>query len=118
MSVQLGGTSGIQAGQQYVFYTNGWLFGESIAVQSIDQRPVAPELTAQSADPVQALAERDLLGHTASADLIVTGKVLSIGLPTVTTAAVGQPGQREPMSEHDPEWREAVIAVESAEKGT
>lgn len=117
ITVQLSGTGGVQEGQQYEFFTNGWLFGESIAVQALDQRPVTPELTAQSGDPAHALAERDLQAHSASADLIVTGKVLSIRLPTAGVAVAGGPVPRKPIKEHDPEWREAVIGVESVVKG-
>jgi hypothetical protein len=114
----LSGRSRIQEGQQYVFYTNGWLFGESIAVQALDQRPVTAELTAQGGDPSQILAERDLQAHSASADLIVTGKVLSVRLPTAGVMVAGEPVPHKPIKEHDPEWREAVIGVESVVKGS
>jgi hypothetical protein len=118
ITVQLSGRSRIQEGQQYVFYTNGWLFGESIAVQAVDQRPVTAELTAQGGEPAHALAERDLQAHSAGADLIVTGKVLSVRLPTAGVAVAGGPAPHKLIKEHDPEWREAVIEIESVVKGS
>lgn len=39
ITVQLGSRERVTVGQQAVFYTNGWLFGESVAVQSIGHRP-------------------------------------------------------------------------------
>src|ERR1051325_10853961 len=42
ITVQLGGRKKAKTGDQAVFYTNGWVFGESVAVQSIDQQPPEP----------------------------------------------------------------------------
>src|SRR5689334_900776 len=56
ITVQLGGRKKAKKGDQAVFYTNGWVFGESVAVQSLDHYP--PEQTplamamAAAGDPV------------------------------------------------------------------
>src|SRR5712692_8935338 len=59
INVQLGGRKKIKKGQQAVFYTNGWLFGESVAVQSVDHREVEESpiaFTQAGGDPVENLA--------------------------------------------------------------
>src|SRR5436305_10807027 len=40
ITVQLSGQGKVKEGQQLIFYTNGWLYGDSIAVQSLGQEPV------------------------------------------------------------------------------
>src|SRR2546423_582301 len=39
ITVALEGKKKVQAGEQAIFYTNGWIFGESLAVRSLGQRP-------------------------------------------------------------------------------
>src|SRR6266487_2935183 len=56
LTVQLGGRKKLKKGQQAVFYTNGWLFGDSVAVQSIDHLDVEKTraaLTIAEGDPVK-----------------------------------------------------------------
>lgn len=120
ITVQLSDKSQVQEGQQYVFYTNGWLFGESIAVEAVDQRPVAQAALEMGTggDPVQALADRDLQTHLADADLVIVGKVSSTRLPTVAPSAVGEGAPQVPVTRKDPHWREAVVEVEGVEKGS
>lgn len=118
ITVQLSGTGGVQEGQQYVFSTNGWLYGESIAVEAVDQRPATKtDIESQVASPGQALADRDLQAHIASTDLIVVGKVSSVSLPTAATRVTDQQAPPVPITRKHPGWREAVIAIESVEKG-
>jgi len=116
ITVQLSDGAHVQQGQQYVFYTNGWLFGESIAVHALAQHPATPEvLQRQVSDPVQALADRDLQARVARADLIVAGKVTTTRLPA--TPATDRPGPPVPVTRKHPRQHEAVIEIESVEKG-
>jgi hypothetical protein len=105
--------------QTFAFFTNGWLYGNGLAVQEVgrleakdgridqlgsaaDARKLLADLDAQDADSA-------LKSRMARAHLIVTGKV-------VTTRPA--PGGRRPYSEHDPDWWEAVIEVGGVEKGS
>jgi len=136
ITVQFGARQNLKIGQRAVFYANGWLFGESIAVQALGWHPVEEAVTARfaaTADPVRNFKNQDLEDRLASADVVVTGKVASVrlpveegsGAPVAAVAAGGAragrgepaPRKRGPISEHDPKWREAVIEVASAEKG-
>src|ERR1044072_5401454 len=71
ITVQLAGRKKVTKGQQLVFYTNGLLYGESLAVQSVDQS-VSETVQAAAAlvapDPVRNLMERDILNRAATAD--------------------------------------------------
>jgi hypothetical protein len=125
-------------GQTFTFYTNGWLFGDSLAVQSVGQLPApAAERTGASAlalvtEPATSaqdtLANRDLQDRLNNADMVVLGRVTAVRLPQTTTdaranrlaaAKAEETGDKEktPISEHDPEWREAVVEVQAVEKG-
>ncbi len=117
ITVELGGRKKVAVGQEAVFFTNGWLFGKSVAVQSIAYHPVGKataDLRRVGGDPVRALADRDLQAHFESADLVVSGKVSSVRLPQ------GMAGSsiRLPPSEHDPLWQEAVVEVDGVHRGS
>jgi hypothetical protein len=111
--------------QTAVFYTNGWIFGDSIAVQSVGHENATPTamaaLSHHPEDPVQSLHTREALGQAAAADLVVTGRVAAVRLPAAeaqaraTAATGGRTGER--ISEHAPLWQEAVIDVDQVHKG-
>ena len=68
ITVQLTGRKKVIKGQQLVFYTNGLLYGETLAVESVDQS-VSQTVQAAAAlvapDPVKNLMERDILNRAA-----------------------------------------------------
>jgi hypothetical protein len=72
-----------------------WIFAISM---SYEQPPSAPQQPAES-----ALAQR-----LAQADAVVTGVVASVAPATAAPTA---------LSQHNPDWQEATIDVESVEKG-
>src|SRR5438105_14715477 len=86
ITVQLGGRKKVKKGQQAVFYTNGWLFGDGVAVQSIDHEDVgkAPAAFAMMAgdDPVKSLAARETQAQLNGADVVVSGRGTSVRMPT------------------------------------
>lgn len=133
ITVKLSGGEKVKQGERAVFYTNGWMFGETIAVESIGHRAVEATPFALSATrgggPARTLTERDLQKRIATADVVVTGKVTSIRLPADaktgrpskarrTRSAEGEHTRRRPISEHEPEWVEAVVEVTGVEKGS
>jgi hypothetical protein len=120
----------IAEGQTWIFYANSWLFGDSIAVQAVVQQRVPPAQAEPAPSPPESLANHDLQACLATADAVICGRVTVVRLPQTTppvvpdSPAVVQEGEGEiappcqPISEHDPAWREAVIEVEEVEKGS
>lgn len=130
ITVQLSGRQKVSVGQEMVFHTNGWIFGDSVAVQSVKQEAVKKThaaMLSRGGDPVQHKANRELRQRLDEAHLVVSGKVSAVRLPnemgdagTSETRAVTSAGAGEgrPVSEHDPKWREALIEVDDVHKGT
>ncbi|HKE30632.1 MAG TPA: hypothetical protein VKD65_02830 [Candidatus Angelobacter sp.] len=133
ITIKLSSGEKVKQGEQAVFYTNGWMFAETIAVESIGHRAVEETPLALSAtrggDPARTLADRDVQKRLATADVVVTGKVSSIRVPA--DAETGRPStarrmrsaeeeqtRRPPISEHDAMWLDAVVEVADVEKGS
>lgn len=123
ITVKLSRGEAVRKGDRAVFYTNGWLFGETIAVESIGHLPAAGQVvaTAAAAEPAVSLEDRDVQERLATADAVVVGTVSSVRIPSeqgVRRAAVaGGAAPRGRISEHDPQWREAIVRVARVEKG-
>jgi hypothetical protein len=123
ITVQTSGRRKLKVGQEMIFHTTNCIFGDSIAVESLREEPVESEQAATlnaAADPVDSKRRE----HFNTADTVVSGKVVSVRLPSETAegarrAAVASdqvPGG--PVSEHDPNWREAVVEVKEVHKGS
>jgi hypothetical protein len=116
----------LKKGQQLVFYTNGLLFGDSVAVQAMDHHEVekmpAALALASGGDPVKNLAVKDVQARVSSADVIVSGRVTSVRVPSDMVAAraagAADPTAAGPISEHDPDWRIGEIQVDQVHKGS
>jgi len=125
VTVQLGPREQVKDGQQAVFYTNVVQLGESVAVQSLGHRPptaIPAALAGPAATPTEELASRQLQAELSDAHMVVTGRVTDVRVPqeapAAPVAAADEPAQVQYYSEHDPLWREAVVQVDSVEKGT
>jgi hypothetical protein len=109
----------LQPGDQATFFTNAWIYGETLAVTEVGRMPVeagaartatlagrpAPITEAEAA--LAELAQDEVLEHARAADAVVRGQVISL-------AQV--PGTRAPR-EHDPDWWIATLAVDLVAKG-
>lgn len=123
ITVQLIKPTEMKAGDQATFFTNAWLYGEGLAVVEVGRPANAERATRQASTPqndevakaIAELGDKDLQKRVASSDLIVVGKVVSVIPSEVMTAAAAQTTR---LSEHDPQFLEASIQVEKAEKGT
>jgi hypothetical protein len=95
-----------------VYFTKGWHYGDSFGVielGNVDPR-TEPALETLRADIQRMKQERSdtaLKRRLDSADVVVAGRVTAVRPSTVP---------RLP-TEHDPEWREAEIAVQTVLKG-
>jgi hypothetical protein len=113
ITIQLSDPKGVKEGQQAIFFTNSWLYGESIAVMEVGRMAAGQNLTdlrGQITEIDQSVADQALQSRIERADLVVVGKV-------VETRQVEGERQNRPMTEHDPDWWQAVIEVEAVEKG-
>ena len=99
-------TPSVEPGQTYVFEADGWLLGDGIAVVARSAEPAgpgaAPTLERTTMDPLEPIRQR-----VRESELIVTGRVTRLN--EVRRA-------RQPITEHDPMWCEAVIEVDTVEK--
>jgi hypothetical protein len=112
ITVQLLKPRSVAVGRPLMFFSNIAVMGKSVAVKEVAHFDVTRSSTmaGQVADYNKSKPERDLQRRVASAELIVTGTVDSIG--TRAAAREGPEG-----SEHDPEWTQATVTVQSTEKG-
>jgi hypothetical protein len=102
----------VSAGERLVLFVTSWLYGESLVVLEVG-RMEDRERTAMRKEFDEArlrLADESLQLRINLAQLVIVGKVEK-------TAPAPKQGARTPITEHDPDWWEAVIKVESVEKG-
>jgi hypothetical protein len=115
ITVRIRETPTTSVGQRWVFFTAGWLFAESLAVLEVGRIPftddAAGAIRQLIAAAVQRAADQNLNARLTLAELVIVGKVSAV------RPATGLPARR-PITEHEPDWQEAVITVESTEKGT
>jgi len=112
ITVQL--ASPVTVGEQTVFFTNAWLFGNAgVAVRSMGHVAPGPETLAlhpAGTDPVTNLENRDARSRFDDAEMVVTGTVTSVRMVPEVEAGRGP-------SEHNPKWQEATIEVNKMLKG-
>jgi hypothetical protein len=131
VTVRLAEGARIKKGQRAVFHTNGWIFGENLAVQSlghdlVSRSAAAAEAAVAAPDPIRAAALETIRERAAAAPVVLTGKVVAVGLPqseaeaapAVAGATTAEPPAPSRISEHEPFWREAVVEVHAVHKGT
>jgi len=105
-----------KSGSRATFYTTGWVFGRGIAVREVahDTLPAQGSLAARRDSFLQLkrqVTDSTLAERVRAADMIVAGRVEAIRAATLT------PQPRRRITEHAPDWQEAVIAVDSMIKG-
>lgn len=100
----------IKAGKSITVFTNGWIFGDTLAVDAVGYTTVTEHTglakmaqQSRSDDGDKAMKER-----LDSASLSVMGKVTKVTKSKKTLSHI---------SEHDPNWHEATIKVDSVIKG-
>jgi hypothetical protein len=132
VTVQLAEGEQVKPGQRAVFYTKGMVFGENLAVQSLGHDDITSGAAAAAADATtvdktrepaaaRAATHKKIRERAAEAPVVITGKVIAVGLPAsgdVATAAAADAGEPRRVSEHEPFWREAVVEVQQVHKGT
>jgi hypothetical protein len=114
VTVEVKNVKAFHEGTMVMFYAVGWLFGSGIAVKEIGHEVLLNQLSATAASEKlrKQISGQDLQERVSTADVIVLGRVTDVHPLADDTA-----GPAKPISEHDPDWQEAVIQVESTVKG-
>ena len=117
----------LHEGQSATFFTNPLAYAENIAVSAKAILPAGEQPSAlldvksQVSAAAEGKADGALAKQVRSADLVITGTVTQIRplQPSRVQALAAVMGAKphETVSEHDPKWKEAVVKVQSVEKG-
>lgn len=113
ITVQLTQPARVRVGQQAIFFANGWLYGNSLAVVEVGRISARTDhegLRKQITEANQKAADQNLQRRINVAQFVIVGKVSE-------TRPLQEKARQGPVTEHDPDWWEAVIEVQSAEKG-
>lgn len=119
VTVALASPQGVDEGSRFVFFVRSWLFGSGIAVREVGRTPepqgAGAAMAAPARDALARLADSDLRRRIGASEVVVLGRVADVGPSREYLAAsAANPG---PVSEHDPQWQEATVIVESTVKG-
>lgn len=109
VTVKLRQPGSAEPGAQEVFFTRGWLYGESLGLVEVGRTAgETGALRSRVAAASRREREETIRERLGRAALVVAGKVVE-----TRPAAI----QQEGFSEHDPQWWEAVIEVDTVLKG-
>jgi hypothetical protein len=122
VTVEVKDSSGFESGAQFVFYAQGWILGEGVAIREIGHEMLVIDgqaVTFGQADSTvmnirEELRDSRIQDRTRAADAVFVGRVVAVGPSTMSE--VGAP--LGSISEHDPAWQEAIIEVEAPIKGS
>jgi hypothetical protein len=104
--------------RQATFYTQGWIFGEGVAVREVGHEVNTENAgIARAQDTVPQIRQQQqdaqLRARMMAADMVMVGRVVSVGPSTLAAFQTNT----QPISEHTADWREAVIQVDEWIKG-
>ena len=119
VTVQTAQPGSLKPGSQATFYTTGWIFGQGVAVREVGHEPgrspvVVADQQAAVARARLDMNDADLKAHIQKAAMVVAGRVEQV---RPAELAGGAPAHRTRISEHDPQWQEAIIQVQDGIKG-
>ncbi len=113
VTVEVKDPSAFRDGTQATFYTDGWIFGSGVAVKElgheIDKAAGAGEKPHAQAQ--EQISDQELQNRLNSADFVVIGRVTEVRRWRVSKYTTPR------VSEHDPDWHEAVVEIQSVLKG-
>ena len=119
VTVQTAQPGSLKPGSQATFYTTGWIFGQGVAVREVGHESghspvVVADQQAAVARARLGMNDADLKAHIQKAAMVVAGRVEQV---RPAELAGGAPAHRTRISEHDPQWQEAIIQVQDGIKG-
>ncbi len=114
----------LNEGTVITVYANGWIFGETVAVEAVDYTEASnkKEVVAKVSSQITSEADASLKERVDSAQVAVVGKVVKVekkedDKPAVAHAMNAAQPQTTQISEHDPNWHQATIQVDEVLKG-
>ena len=112
VTIQLLDPQYAKLGQQSIYFTRSWHFGDSLGVIEIGHidnptQDTIKQTTMENTRMQTQQAEQELTALLSSAELVVSGRVVTIRKSKIP------PG----LSEHNPDWHEADIRIEKILKG-
>lgn len=121
VTVEVKDASAFQEGTHATFYTDGWIFGSGVAVKELGHE------LGNATEPVQAssagkpsvqgkneISDQELMDRMKASDFVVVGRVTDVHKWNVPKPRSGAPSR---VTEHDPDWHEAIVEVQSVLKG-
>ena len=111
VTVQLKPGTPIRAGEKAVFFTNGWIYGKGVAFMEVGRMKEEPadKFKTRVADSLQRKVDQQLKSRIDRANVVVVAKVVK-----TDELKLEKP---QPISEHNPQWHEAVLQISSIVKG-
>ncbi|HXU84015.1 MAG TPA: hypothetical protein VN914_21620 [Polyangia bacterium] len=125
-TIQVVAPISLKAGRTAVFRASGYEFGETLTAHVDSVEEPADALVSAGGprrDARAAAAARRMRERMQGAELVVAGMVESVQLPEevltarALTASSGSSRADGPLSEHDPQWRHAVVRIDRLHKG-
>lgn len=115
VTVEVKDASAFQEGARATFYTDGWIFGSGVAVKELGHvlGEAAPAAGA-SVHGQDQLSDQELKDRMNASDFIVIGRVTDVRKWNAPKTKSGSPLR---VTEHDPDWHEAVVEIQSVLKG-
>ena len=119
VTVEVKDASAFQEGAQATFYTAGWIFGSGVAVKELGHvlGEAAPGAAAGGSAHGQEqgrLSDQELKDRMNASDCVVVGRVTDVRKWNAPKTKSGSPLH---VTEHDPDWHEAVVEIQSVLKG-
>jgi len=123
VTVEVRDASAFQEGTQAIFYTDGWIFGSGIAVKELGHELGTTGAAAGSAAGAEEkghgqapdqLSDQELRDRMNASDFVVVGRVTDVHRWNTPKPKYGAPSR---VTEHDPDWQEAVVEIQSVLKG-
>jgi hypothetical protein len=108
VTVRLESGQTVEDGKDYVFHTDSWLYGAGLAVIATSVEPIGAESVSRLRAEASSRPVEKVRARADRADLVVTGQVKEV------RQVEPLPGK---ISEHDPDWQEAVIRVDQVVGG-
>lgn len=110
VTVRFKSLAGITKGSAMTFFTNGWIYGASLALDAVASIKEMEKM------PVAALVRE---GHSSDQDSVVKRRLDSAALVVAGKVTQVEPSTKGSthISEHDPDWHEATIDVDETIKG-
>jgi hypothetical protein len=121
VTVEVKDPSVFQEGTHATFYTDGWIFGSGVAVKELGHEigpGVSGTTKAVGADEKahgqgqEQISDQELRDRLNAADFVIMGRVTDVHRWKVPKYATPYR-----VTEHDPDWHEAIVEIQSVLKG-